>query len=272
MINATGNRMMREINRQQNLAQSISAGQISISTGKRIQRASDDPVAAARIATIRQAQADDVVWSSNLSLGGSLAAQADGVLKTISDRMVRATELVVAGANGNLSLADRATIAQELTSIADEIDGYAATQSSLGQPLFSSNSSVMRLDASTTFAPVPSRTDVFETGGVAISQIVRDAASAVSAGTASTALSSIQTVTGHIADNAADIGVRAARMDRMREALSARGIEYASERSGLEDTDLAQAIATLNAQTLTLDAAQAAFARINRRTLMDILG
>jgi flagellar hook-associated protein 3 FlgL len=40
----------------------------------------------------------------------------------------------------------------------------------------------------------------------------------------------------------------------------------------LEDTDLTQAIATLNAQTLTLDAAQAAFARINRRTLMDILG
>jgi flagellar hook-associated protein 3 FlgL len=40
----------------------------------------------------------------------------------------------------------------------------------------------------------------------------------------------------------------------------------------LEDTDLSAAIAKLNSQTITLEAAQAAFARINRRTLMDILG
>jgi flagellar hook-associated protein 3 FlgL len=272
MINATGNRMMREITRQQNLARSISDSQVSISTGKRIERASDDPVAAARVATLRQSQADDTVWTGNLSLGGSLAAQADSVLKTLSDRMIRAGELVVAGANGNLSPADRNTISRELTSIADEIDSYETTQSSLGQPLFAVNPSAMRFDASTTFAPVPSRSDVFETGGVRISQMVRDAATAISSGTASTALPLIQTATAHIADTASDIGVRAARIDRMREALSGRGIEYAAERSGLEDTDLTQAIATLNAQTLTLDAAQAAFARINRRTLMDILG
>jgi flagellar hook-associated protein 3 FlgL len=272
MINATGNRMMREINRQQNLARSISDSQISISTAKRIQRASDDPVAAARVATLRQSQADDAVWNGNLSLGGSLAAQADSVLKTISDRMLRANELVIAGANGNLSPADRNTIKQELISIADEIDSYAMTESSLGQPLFATNATVMRFDTGTVFAPVPSRTDVFETGGVAISQIVRDAANAVSTGTTGTALSSIQSATAHIADTASNIGVRGARIDRMREALSGRGIEYAEERSGLEDTDLTQAIATLNAQTLTLDAAQAAFARINRRTLMDILG
>lgn len=264
--------MMREINRQQNLARSISDSQISISTGKRIQRASDDPVAAARVATLRQSQADDAVWTGNLSLGGSLAAQADSVLKTLSDRMARVNELVVAGANGNLSLADRNTISQELVSIAGEIDSYATTQSSLGQPLFATNAPAIRFDTSTVFAPVPPRTDVFETGGIAISQIVRDAASAVSADTAGTSLPAIQTATAHIADTASDIGVRAARMDRMREALSGRRIEYAEERSGLEDTDLTQAIATLNAQTLTLDAAQAAFARINRRTLMDILG
>jgi flagellar hook-associated protein 3 FlgL len=40
----------------------------------------------------------------------------------------------------------------------------------------------------------------------------------------------------------------------------------------LEDTDLTAAIARLNAQQLTLDAAQAAFARINRRSLFDLLG
>lgn len=86
MINATGNRMAFEIARQTRLARSIEQIQIDISTGKRIQRPSDDPAAAARVATIRQSQADDDVWKRNIDLGSSLAAQADGVLKGLNER------------------------------------------------------------------------------------------------------------------------------------------------------------------------------------------
>jgi flagellar hook-associated protein 3 FlgL len=57
MINATGNRMMREITRQSKLADQVDRTQIQISTGKRLQRASDDPVSARRIATIGVTQA-----------------------------------------------------------------------------------------------------------------------------------------------------------------------------------------------------------------------
>ena len=39
----------------------------------------------------------------------------------------------------------------------------------------------------------------------------------------------------------------------------------------VEDTNLEEAIAQLHAQDLTLQAAQAAFAKINRQTLFDIL-
>ena len=52
MINAVGNRMTREIARQQKLADQIERTQIQISSGKRLQRMSDDPVSARRIATI----------------------------------------------------------------------------------------------------------------------------------------------------------------------------------------------------------------------------
>ena len=51
MINAVGNRMTREIARQSKLADALERTQIQISTGKRLQRMSDDPVAARRIAT-----------------------------------------------------------------------------------------------------------------------------------------------------------------------------------------------------------------------------
>jgi len=73
----------------------------------------------------------------------------------------------------------------------------------------------------------------------------------------------------HAADMIAAVGLNAARLDRLTENSALRAISTAEERSALEDTDLSAAIAELNGMTLTLEAAQAAFARINRRTLMD---
>ncbi len=275
MINSTGNRLTMEIRRQSNLAQQIARTQIEVSTGRRILSASDDPVAAARVATIRQAQSDDSVWKANLSLGSSLSAQADSVLQTMSERLARAQELIVSGANQSLSPADRATVGLELRGIADEIDSLAATRSSLGDPLFASGpATAIRFGESTVFAPVPARVDVFETGGSAISALVRSAATSVDSGNAAqigASLTAIKASVDHVADANADVGVRGARIERLRETLATRGIEYASERSGLEDTDLSEAIARLNGQTITLQAAQAAFARINSQTLFDIL-
>ncbi len=276
MINATGNRMTMEIRRQSALAQQISDTQITVSTGRRIQRGSDDPVSAARVANIRQAQADNATWKSNLILAGSLAGQADGVLQNMASRMTRAQELIVAGSSGAVNASDRATIALELNGIADEIAGYALTTSALGTALFASrNAPEIRFSAHAAFAPVPSRTAVFEMDGISLGQIVRDAAVAVSTGNMAArgqSLTAIQNAVGHVADVAADIGVRGARIDRLREALEQSHVEYSAERSQLEDTDLSEAIARLNAQTLTLEAAQSAFARINRRSLFDILG
>ncbi|MGC1469052.1 MAG: flagellin [Sphingorhabdus sp.] len=276
MINATGNRMTREIARQSRLAQDIAQTQIQVSTGKRIQRASDDPVAAIRITTLRTAQANDVAWKANVDLGVTLTAQADSVLKSAADLLVRARELTVAGASQTLAPADRNAIATELSALADELDNLAATRSTLGEPLFAAGApSVMRFDGDTLFAPVPSRTALFESGEQSAAQHVRNAAAAVAGGNSVTIGSSLTALDGAIdqfATAQAQIGINASRLDRLTELQSERGIANKAERSALEDTDLTNAIAKLNAQTITLEAAQAAFARINRRTLFDILG
>lgn len=275
MINATGNRMTAEIRRQSGLARAISETQIQVSSGKRIQRASDDPSASARLSSLRQSRANDDAWSANISLAVSLTAQADTTLKSASDLMVRAKELLIAGASGSASVSDRASMALELSDIADELDRYQATTAATGERLFGGTSAIsMRLDKDVTMAPVPARAELFDVSGVNISQIVRDAASALEAGSATqigTALTAMNSGISHIADAAAKIGLKAARIERLNESHLARAIDMEAERSSLEDTDLSQAIAQLNAQTITLEAAQAAFARINRRTLFDIL-
>lgn len=276
MINGTGNRMTQEIARQARIASNIASKQTQVSTGKRLQRASDDPVAAARVAQMKRAQADDAARAANINIGVTQAAQADGQLKTMSDLLARAKELTVAGANEGLSPADRNTIASEMRAMADDIDAMAATTSLTGGPLFPSGTgNAIRFDDDTVFVPVPSRQEVFETGGVSISQSMRDAAHAIATNSRTdigTALTAMDNAVGHAADIHAKIGLNAARIDRIRENSAQRSISLSEERSRLEDTDLSSAIAELNGMTLTLEAAQAAFARINRRTLMDFLG
>jgi len=275
MINSTGNRLTMEIARQARLADAIADSQTSIATGKRIQSASDDPVAAARVSQIHRAEANANVWNANLDLALSLSAQADSALSDLSNHMARVQELMVAAASGQTSPADRATYALELNGLAAQVDSYMSAQSSLGEPLFSSGDArEMRFGQDVVFAPVPSREDVFGAGAMSLGQIIRDAASAVNAGdiaAAAIAQDNIGAAINRTADVAADIGVRGARMDRMQQAIDNRSIDLAAERSSLEDTDLAEAIARLNGQTITLEAAQAAFARINRQTLFDIL-
>jgi len=275
MINAVGNRMTREIARQQKLADALERTQIQISGGKKLLRMSDDPVAARRIATIGTTQSSMSAWSSNINSASALVAQADGVMKSVTNLMTRARELTIAASSDTANPADRATIAAELGTIADELDALAATRDSNGEPVFATGTArVMRFDSDVTFAPVPSAADVFVLGGNSLSTGIRDAATAVAAGDRAgmnASMGALATAIGHVADKHAEIGLAGGRLDRIGDGLAVRGITLKDERSDIEDTDLDVAIAQLNAQDLTLQAAQAAFAKINRQTLFDIL-
>ena len=66
-------------------------------------------------------------------------------------------------------------------------------------------------------------------------------------------------------------GVRASQLDAADNTLEETSTQLAEERSSLEDTDVAATIMRLNAKTLSLQAAQAAFAKVNRNTLFDLL-
>lgn len=275
MINAVGNRMTREIARQTSLADALERTQIQISTGKRLQRMSDDPVAARRIQTIGTTQASMASWATNIKTAEAQASQADGVLKSTSDLLVRARELTLSASSDTASPADRATIAAELKTIADQIDGLAATRDSNGEALFAAGDArVVRFDSDISFAAVPSAADTFVIGGNSLSTSIRDIATAVAASDKAAMGAGLTTLTGavdHVANQNATIGLAAGRLERIGDSLEARGIEIADERQSVEETDLSTAIAQLNAQELTLSAAQAAFAKINRQTLFDLL-
>jgi flagellar hook-associated protein 3 FlgL len=268
--------MTMEIKRMAALGKAVADTQVTISTGKRIQRPSDDPVSAARVATLRRAQADQATWSANTDIAASLSGQADDVLSTASDRMLRVSELMVAGANGAMSQADRNSLALEIRSIAAELDSLANERTSFGQPLFSTGTALgIRVAQDLVLAPVPDRATVFSPGGISVTQRLIDAATALESGIPAQInanLATVEAAVSHVADMRSRIGSTAARFEALQEQQASQRIEIKAERSALEDTDLSEAIALLNAQTITLEAAQAAFARINRQSLFDLLG
>lgn len=274
MINAVGNRMTREIARQQKLASELERTQIQISSGKRLLRMSDDPVAAGRISTITAAQSSMDSWGLNLNMARANVDQGETAMRSTAALLTRANELALTAANGTMDSLARSAIALEMRAIAEEIDSLVAMRGSNGEPIFGAAALAIRFDADVTFSPLPTAAEAFSINGTSISTLLRDAATAIDTsaqGGMGAALTSITGAITHVTEHHAMVGLSAGRLERIADRLELRSIAHADERSTLEDTDLSEAIARLNAQDITLGAAQAAFAKINRQTLFDIL-
>lgn len=76
----------------------------------------------------------------------------------------------------------------------------------------------------------------------------------------------------HVATVHAEQGARSNRIDDLIDQSESFEIVVEEERKGLESADIAEVVARLQAKELSLEAAQAAFARINRSNLFDLIG
>jgi flagellar hook-associated protein 3 FlgL len=284
MINGTRYRLTMDINQQIALSREIARSQTEISTGKRIQAPSDDPVAAARISSIARSQANDTAFKSNLNLASALASRADTALKSVGTALDRANELMVQGANGTLSDGDRATIALELRSIAEDIGALKDTKDTRGSQLFMSGGSLrIPVASGVSIEAVGTRENVFESvptasGPQDLAAIVSAAADALSltnpaarAAAVATSVDNVAASVEHVANARGEQGALGSRIDQLVQRQADAGLQIEEERSNLESTDVTAAIAKLQSQQLTLQAAQAVFSRVNASTLFDIL-
>ncbi len=282
MISGTRYQLQREVNAQLRLATDVARAQAEISSGKRILAPSDDPVGAARLADIVRTQASQTAWRTNLDTAAALASNAEGVLATLKTSFDRVNELMLAASNGTLSAENRNAVALELESIAEEIAVLRDTRDSRGEPLFPSATSAVRIPvgADLTIAAVSTREAVFDTAPTAsgprsLSSIVAEAVTALRANdpaAIAAALRATNAATAHVVAAHADQGSRGARIDTLADRLEAQALGLEEERASVEGADIMEVVARLQAKQLSLEAAQATFARINRSNLFDLLG
>jgi flagellar hook-associated protein 3 FlgL len=279
MINGTRFRMDLDISRQAGLSARIARGQSDISTGKRLIAPSDDPAASARIAVLRRQEIDVRAWSANADGAASVAARADSALSAVGSLLARARELVTSASSDTLNDADRAGIASELAGLADEIDGLSNETDAGGARVFPIGAALqvpvgngLTLAATTTYADA--FTAATAGGPVGIATVLRNAGAALGLGPVAraAALADVVAASEHISAVGGEQGTRAARIDGARDRLVTVKTDGVEERQALEATDVTGTIARIQGDQLALDASQALFAKVNRRSLFDLLG
>jgi len=280
----TGYRLTVEINRQLRLSKDIARAQSDISSTERLQVASDDPAAWSQIAVIKRTQSNQETWLKNLNTSTSVADQVSSVLDGLQASFTRAGELIIAANGSTASPSDRAAYADELNGIANDIDAAATTVDSRGLPLFPTDtplpipiSRVLRITATDTKANVFDNVST-TAGTFSLSQMLRDAATAITLPEdaqrltdSATANDNVQAGITHITALLGQQGVRAGRIDTIKEQLETNASALEEQRGTIAGTDIAGTVAQLQADLLSLNAAQAVFAKINQTTLFDLL-
>ena len=107
-----------------------------ISTGKKIQAPSDDPLSYSRLRSITTQTADADAYAGNLKIASASLASADTALSSITDQITQARALATQAANGTLNADDRRAIGEQLAGIAQTLVSLAGTQDQSGHPLF----------------------------------------------------------------------------------------------------------------------------------------
>jgi len=280
----------------QTITDKLARTQGKLSSGKEIQKPSDDPFATARALQFRAELASNKQYQSNVGEASSWQDATDTALSSIDELVQRARDLVVQGANDTLGPSGRASIAAEIDQIVESIKAAGNTQYA-GRYIFSGSL--------TTTAPyTPGGPDAYlgdaasiyrEIGpGVQVPLNVDGGSVIGDSATPGSLLATLKTISNDLKtnngaalqttdlaaiDSAHDVVTTAratvgARTNRLETALGRlQQLEESTTKllSNTEDADMAQTLVDFSQQQAVYQAALKAGAQIVQPSLMDFL-
>lgn len=273
-----------------------------ISTGQRVTKSSDDPVAAARLRSLARAEEMSAANVDNANRAASDLSLADSALQEIADNLIRVQELATQAATGTLSASQRATIGEQIANIRSNLIALANSKDSAGHALFggegagdaysidgSGNASYDGTAAASevslgqgqsvtrgvTGPEVFSYTDA--SGATNLFAMLGNLADALQGGStdpegaARTALDSMKLGLERITTTQTVIGARMNWIDINLARHERLGEMRAQEQTDVGEVDPAVAITELQQIMTVLEASQASFARLASLSLFDVL-
>lgn len=270
--------------------------QTQISTGKKLNAPSDDPVGYRRLQGLTRDGANDKAFAGNITIVQSALSTADTTLKSITDDIQRAKELAIKANSGTLSPADRSVIADELDSIIKGIVDLANTKDSRGASIFASGDNpavtanpdgtftiatagptTIPIGDSSSAAPgeAASRLFVDSSGGNILADLSSLSAALRGTGDVTALASSIgdklTDSNNQIAGVQGSLGARAQRVDIESSRITDNATDREVTRQSIEDVDMTQAITELQKTMTILSAAQSSFSKLSSLSLFNYL-
>jgi flagellar hook-associated protein 3 FlgL len=266
--------------------------QEQLSTGRLINRPSDDPSGAAAAMRLHAAVPQQRQYARNADDGRGWLDQVDSTLGSMTDQVRVARELGLQGANsGAVGSQGREALAVQVDQVLEGLVASANT-TYLGRPVFggiTAGSTAYNPDG--TYAGVPGqvlrtvadgvkvRVDVdgpaaFGPDGDSVFDHLAALSVALRAGDQAgitAAINVLGTDGERITNTRAEAGARAARIEAAKGAAEDADISLSSRLSEIENTDLAAATVDLKMQEVAYQAALAATARVMQPSLIDFL-
>ncbi len=299
MTSVSTNAFYERFNRDQTtLRGRAEALQVAIGSGQRLERSSDDPVAASRLRRLGRAEAFAAVDLSIAARASSDLALTDTALQSFADSLIRVKELATQAANGVLSNAQRAGIATEIAAISGELVRLANTRDSAGHALFGGDATgdAYMLDGAgnAVYIGTPTASELPLGDGQSVTRgltgpeflnfsatnlfaLVKglaadlDRAAADPAQAARDALGGLDTALETLTTQQTVVGTRLNWIDLNTQRRSQMGELRAQEQADVGGTDLTEAVSKLQQTMTVLEASQASFARLSSLNLFDFL-
>jgi flagellar hook-associated protein 3 FlgL len=284
--------------RVQDLRTRQASAQEKVSTGRRVNRPSDDPLAALRINVLQTKERQVEQFDRNLTRGDAFLNQADGVLAESLDTINRIRELTIQSISAALTQSDANDIAAEVTTLREHLNH--AVQHAGGGPLRLRRVPVRpaRLhgrrrvsgrrqpaDAGGRRPPVgadhdpggsafgdgtAATQDVFQTLQDLVTQIpIRNV---VGFANIEAELQNLELASNQLIGARSQVGVRMAQFNAAKNVNVFLQERVPDQRSDIQDTDMSVAISELQLVDTALETTLAATGRtINGPTLLDFL-
>ncbi len=232
-----------------------------LSSGKRINKASDDPAGLAVALNLLTNADTGTVAARNISDGVSTLSIADGAISSASDITTRLAELATQAASGTISSDQRSALNTEYQALRSELDRIAATTEFNGQSLLSGSSSVT-IQAGTTGSSTSQISA--QLPGVSASSLGL-AADLSSAEAARSALDQAKQATASLASSRAEIGASESRLASAFENLKTTELNERTAASRILDADVAEESAKLAANQIRSQASIAVQVQANNQ-------
>lgn len=285
----------------------LSETQTQLTSGKRVRLASDDPAAAAAAERALAAGARADAHLRAVAESRNAMTQTESALGDAGDLAQRARELLVGAGNASYSDAERATLAETLRGIRNDMLAVANRSDGAGRYLFGGQGSDVKplrdapggvvydattgqlsaaagevaplsLDGSQVFlgAPDPANPgatlSVFDTLDNAINELLTPGRGSAAVGqTVTTGLQGLDAAMGNLNRWRALAGESLNRADGMESRLTQRKVDASRDRSDAEDLDMITALSDFQSQQTGYDAALKTYSLVQRMSLFDYL-